>query len=441
MKRALHILSFSALGCLVLILYLLVSQTKGARAAPAIQEPVPTPGAGTLIGVAPIDLSIADETCLSCHGQPGTTMTLENGETWDLYVPAEAHANSVHGELGYACVQCHIQVGEYPHPSFTAKDSRDASLQLSTACQRCHAQQYGQTMDSVHSTAQEAGNNQAAICSDCHTAHDVQRIYQPRTKDMLLEARVWIPQACARCHSAIYEKYRQSVHGSALIGQGNPDVPTCTNCHGSHTIENPTTAAFRLKSPDICAKCHTDPNVMDRYGISTDVLETYVADFHGTTLVLFEPGSPDAPFNKPVCYDCHGVHDIASKNDPKKSLLVRENLLARCQVCHPDASANFPSAWLSHYIPSPEKYPIVYYVTLFYQIFIPFTLGGMAILVGLDFGRSSLNRIKNRKPGLPGDTKGNLQAVLKRWKAQIFPEDENDLENTQPSDAEDEKNG
>ncbi len=63
---------------------------------------------------------------------------------------------------------------------------------------------------------------------------------------------------------------------------------------------------------------------MNKYGISTEVLDTYVADFHGTTQVLFEQETPEQQFNKPVCYDCHGVHDIARTDDPQKGLLVRE---------------------------------------------------------------------------------------------------------------------
>ena len=398
MRRAGHILLKKLLVGWIVCFALASFFSIEVVAAPGVQEPTQPPIPESPYGDAPLQLSIADEVCLSCHGQPGTTMTLENGDEWELYVPAEAHASSVHGEAGYACVQCHTQVGEYPHPKFTAIDARDASLKLYTVCLRCHSHQYEAGQDSAHSLAQQAGNRDAAICTDCHTAHDVRRIYQPQTKTMLLDARVWIPQTCARCHSAIFEKYKESVHGAALIGQGNPDVPTCTNCHGSHTIEDPTTAAFRLKSPEICAKCHTDAQIMDKYGLSTDVLDTYVSDFHGTTLVLFDPKTPDVPFNKPVCYDCHGVHDIASKNDPQKSLLVRENLLARCQVCHPDASINFPTSWLSHYIPSPDKYPIVYYVDLFYKFFIPITLGGMAALVALDFGRLSINRLGRHKP-------------------------------------------
>ena len=34
---------------------------------------------------------------------------------------------------------------------------------------------------------------------------------------------------------------------------------------------------------------------MGKYGISTQVLNTYVADFHGTTVTLFEQVSPNTP--------------------------------------------------------------------------------------------------------------------------------------------------
>jgi hypothetical protein len=137
---------------------------------------------------------------------------------------------------------------------------------------------------------------------------------------------------------------------------------------------------------------------MQKYGLSTEVLNTYVADFHGTTVVLFDKTFPDQPTNKPVCTDCHGVHDIARVDDPQKGLVVRKNLLARCQKCHPDATANFPDAWLSHYIPSPDKYPMVYYINLFYKFFIPAVLGPMLILVIMDFSRMLINRFRKPKP-------------------------------------------
>jgi len=377
------------LGAFLIIMLAFLASVAGALAGPQAQsnasQPTPTPDPR---------LSISDEVCLGCHGQPGPSMVLENGDVLDLYVPQQDYNASVHGSMGYACVQCHRQIGNYPHAPFQAKDLRDVSLQLYQACQGCHQEQYALAQDSVHSVAMSQGKREAAVCTDCHSAHSVRRLNQPGTLEMLPGARVWVPLTCSKCHNAIFIKYKDSVHGSALIGEGNPDVPTCIDCHGVHNIENPTTAAFRLRSPEICAKCHTDEAKMAKYGISTQVLNTYVADVHGTTVTLFEKMTPDAETNKPVCYDCHGIHDIQRVDDPAKGLEVRENLLGRCQRCHPGATANFSSAWLSHYIPSPEKNPIVYYVNLFYKFFIPTVLGGMAVLVALDLNKSAGGRVR-----------------------------------------------
>ena len=77
-------------------------------------------------------------------------------------------------------------------------------------------------------------------------------------------------------------------------------VSYCIDCHGVHNINDPTTAAARARSPELCAKCHADKDLMESYGISTDVFDTYISDFHGTTVVLFEKTAPDQETNKPV---------------------------------------------------------------------------------------------------------------------------------------------
>ena len=376
------------LGALALLLALTASQA-GAK---------PLPQAG-----------VSNESCLKCHADPGLTFQLEDGESVSLYIDQTVFEDSIHGKLGYACVQCHTDLDGYPHPEFSALDRRDLSLALYDACFKCHSGQYERTLDSVHERALESGNRQAAICTDCHGAHNTQQLTDPRTDELLADARLNIPITCSKCHNAIYGKYLTSVHGNALINENNRDVPTCIDCHGVHNIEDPTTSRFRLLSPEICAKCHTDPNIMDKYGISTDVLNTYVADFHGTTVTIFEKVSPDSPTNKAVCYDCHGVHDIQNISDPQSGLEFRQNLLKRCQVCHPDATANFSGAWLSHYIPSRQHNPLVYYVNLFYSIFIPGLLGGMGVLVVLDVSwrirrRRAASRAKEEPPEPPSPT-------------------------------------
>jgi hypothetical protein len=146
---------------------------------------------------------------------------------------------------------------------------------------------------------------------------------------------------------------------------------------------------------------------MKQYGISTNVLNTYVADFHGTTVEMFQKTFPDQPTNKPVCTDCHGVHDIMRPDDPNAGIAVKQNLLVKCQQCHPDATTeSFTNSWLSHYEPSPKNFPIVYYVNLFYLFFIPLVLGGMLFFVLTDIYRRFKNR---RRPAHAAPAEGEEQ--------------------------------
>jgi predicted CXXCH cytochrome family protein len=341
---------------------------------------------------------IDNSSCLYCHGRDGFSVQLKSGETLSLTINPDQYDHGVHGSNGLDCVTCHTDIKTFPHPERTTDTLREVKLKYYTICRQCHEEQFNLTLDSVHQRALAAGNNNAAVCSDCHNPHTQQRLTNADTGKLLDYARLHIPETCAQCHSAIYDKYKESVHGKALTQEGNLDVPTCIDCHGVHNIQSPETVNFRNSTPFLCAKCHTNNALMHKYGISTDVLNTYVADFHGTTVVLFDKTYPDQPTNKPVCTDCHGVHDIANVNDPANGLAIRKNLLVRCQKCHPDATANFPDAWMSHYIPSPDKYPVVYYVNLFYKFFIPGVLGPMALLVLMDFGRATINRFKKPKP-------------------------------------------
>jgi predicted CXXCH cytochrome family protein len=275
----------------------------------------------------------------------------------------------------------------------TAQNRRAFQLERYTQCQSCHQEQYQGTLDSNHARALAGGNTDAAICTDCHGAHDVGVPGDPRQK---------ISETCRQCHSTIYEDYTHSVHGAALEATSNPDVPVCTDCHGTHTQADPTTAEFRLKSPELCGGCHADEAMMSKYGISTDVFNTYVTDFHGTTVELFEKQHPDQATNKAVCTDCHGVHNIQQVSDTDATV-VKENLLVTCQKCHPDATTNFPDSWVGHFIPNRDYYPLVYYVDLFYKIVIPATIGAMILFIILDVGRRLLNRFQRRGEVNHGD--------------------------------------
>ncbi|HZW02653.1 MAG TPA: cytochrome c3 family protein [Anaerolineaceae bacterium] len=334
--------------------------------------------------------------CLTCHYQPGLTEELPSGELLDANIDPALYGGSVHGQQGIACVQCHTDIQTYPHPEKTGvQDRRDYTISYRESCRTCHADQYDQTLDSIHNEVFLAGNKNAPMCSDCHNPHAQGELTQP-DGTMNVDQKNQVSQTCASCHSQIYEEYIGGIHGSSLL-EGNPDVPTCVDCHGVHNIPDPETAEFRLSSVNVCADCHTDETRMAQYDLSTAVLDTYIDDFHGKTVVLFEAQETGQFPNTPVCFDCHGVHGIVSVKDPDEGLAVKENLLSTCQRCHPDATSNFPTSWLGHYVPDQQRFPLVYYVTLFYRIFVPTVLGVMAVFVVTDIAR----RVINRRKGIP----------------------------------------
>ncbi len=324
--------------------------------------------------------------CLSCHMVEGQIKEFPNGDVISVVVAPEIYGISAHATL--SCQVCHTNISGYPHPENLAQSAREYTLQFQNTCNQCHPSQATELRDSVHARAMAEGNLNAPICADCHNPHQQPKIEKDEQGRLSAAEHAQSARVCGQCHSTIYDEYTKSVHGSGVLEDKNPDVPSCIDCHGVHNVTGPSGgAAFRLSSPKICADCHTNEAIMSKYGLSTQVLQTYVADFHGTTVTLFEKLDPDQQINMPVCYDCHGVHDIRRSDDPEKGLQVRQNLLVACQRCHPDATENFPDAWLSHYIPDRNRYPLVYWVSEFYKYFIPTVLGGMGLFVVSDIYR------------------------------------------------------
>lgn len=324
--------------------------------------------------------------CMLCHTQSARTWILPSNETLSLTIDTQILANSVHGSQNpdgpLACVDCHNNQ-RFPHQTPAAQSIREFQVERYATCRNCHEDEYTRDQDSVHGAAVRAGRLEAATCVDCHGSHDIQTPDVPRQR---------ISLTCGKCHGAIFDQYRNSVHGSALLEEGNTDVPTCIDCHGVHNIGDPTTELFRVRSPELCANCHANETLMTKYNISTNVFDSYLTDFHGSTVALFEQQDPNVPTNKAVCYDCHGVHDIARADD-SKSQVVRQNLLNTCRQCHPDASADFPNAWIGHFPPTMESHPFLFMVNLFYKILIPAVLGAFIFLIATDLIRRVRKRL------------------------------------------------
>ena len=331
------------------------------------QEPAPSP------------TTVQD--CLACHGDKDLSVTLGSGDEQSLHVDAAAYSRSVHGSA-LNCTACHPGfTAEQPHPAVNTASRASFRAAFRDACRTCHLDDDRKAHDGVHYQLLAAGDTRAPFCADCHTAHAIEPPGRPRPR---------ISQTCGQCHPAVVAAYRESVHGRALT-DGNPDVPACTDCHRAHDIKDPRQRAWLLETPQMCGKCHADPKLAAKYGMSDKVLQTYLGDFHGMTASLHGRSGGGSDHFTAVCVDCHGVHDIKRVRDPD-SRVIRANLVKTCETCHPGAGPTFPAAWLSHYEPSLEKAPLVYAVKVFYRAFIPFVIGGLVLQVGLNLRRFLVTR-------------------------------------------------
>jgi len=326
--------------------------------------------------------------CLSCHGDKNLSITLPSGEVLSLYVAQDDLNHSAHSSVGIECEACHNNISEYPHPKMEYQNKRELSLAYYQTCEKCHSANYEKAKDSMHAKSAEAGNLNAPICTDCHGAHDIQSPNQPRSL---------ISETCAQCHTDIVESYKQSVHGAALMEDENTDVPVCTTCHGVHNIQDPRTSQFRVAEPELCAGCHADPELMAKYGLSADVYSIYKRSWHGVDISVYKEKWPTIWHDSAVCADCHGVHDIRATNDPA-SKVNHANLLSTCQKCHPSAGPNWTDAWTGHNEISLERTPFLFYVEQFYSSFAPFILWICIIYVVLQIIHSIVDRVRrNRK--------------------------------------------
>lgn len=366
---------FSVSACLGAVVFMLVFGIATAAAQSA----------------APVQPVSGDSACLVCHTEnTPQRLTFANGDQISVAVNHNALLASVHGQslqngpLG--CTDCH-GADIFPHDNPPAASIREFRVTQSNLCIDCHEDQTENLGDSVHYTALMAGNLRTATCVDCHGAHAVQGPERTGAD---------IAQSCGSCHQIVYNEFSQSVHGKALI-EGDPNVPTCVDCHGEHGIQHPTTALFRNRSPELCAGCHADEELMAQYDITTNVFDSYLSDFHGTTVALFEQEAPNVATNKAVCYDCHGVHDIARADD-SSSHVIRQNLLATCQQCHPDATADFPASWVGHFPPTLDSHPLLFLVTTFYDVLVPVVVGGFIFLVLTDMFRRIRQRLGSGRP-------------------------------------------
>lgn len=236
--------------------------------------------------------------CMVCHNQPWDTVTLGDGTIQNLYVNPDTIAASVHGATSstgtFGCVDCH-GADSFPHNKPSPADDRAYTLYSVSICASCHTDEVHELNVGLHDEAIRAGNRDAAVCTDCHGAHDVQPV---------VEEPELIAGVCGDCHTSTLQEWRVSQHVD--IGPLG-----CATCHGPHTQ--------RLRAGnsanEICINCHEDTSnvfVHRQHAEAADVSCTschmYTEQPHGEQLavsVTTRPTGHSMQLDSTPCNTCH----------------------------------------------------------------------------------------------------------------------------------------
>jgi cytochrome b subunit of formate dehydrogenase len=149
------------------------------------------------------------------------------------------------------CYNCHEAHYIYPKGSPNRNWWR---LNLPFTCGACHTAELAAYKTSVHGVETlQNGNPKAAICSDCHTTHDVQDPFLDKT-------RLLITKNCGNCHETELQSYMGTYHGQVNT-LGFAYTAKCFDCHGSHDIKrvnDPASSVHPNNRLQTCQKCHLD---------------------------------------------------------------------------------------------------------------------------------------------------------------------------------------
>lgn len=206
--------------------------------------------------------------------------------------------------------------------------------------------------NSVHGKAIARGIGAAAICTDCHGTHDLEKASSPTSRI----SKHNVANICSKCHIGVSQEYKNSVHGVAL-SKGIEDSPTCTYCHGEHAIspvidvplkmftDNQINPEAAIKTKMVyCIACHANEKLMSKYGIMT---------FNKAHEWLPSLGK----HNKTVrCVDCHSSYTPPNLSH---NILPPEKTIKKCEECHQKNSVLMSKLYKHEKSQSRKKYGFI----------------------------------------------------------------------------------
>ena len=203
--------------------------------------------------------------CVQCHiklqqvatrenptaDRPLMRTIAENIESYKASFHARPNADEP-GKPNASCNDCHDTHSFNVPPAGSAKRTK-WRLGISALCGTCHEDELDTWTASAHGReVTQKHNPKAAVCTDCHTAHDIKR-------SSSAEAKLAITANCGDCHEDRYASYKATYHGKiATLGYTN--TAKCFDCHGSHEIEassNPVARMHLANRLESCQECHS----------------------------------------------------------------------------------------------------------------------------------------------------------------------------------------
>jgi len=324
----------------------------------------------------------SNQECKRCHSNPNLKKILPDGKVTSQYVDLDLFYRSVHKKQ--ACVYCHIDGTLSPHKNLQKVN-----------CQRCHFKgnlagapsldRYKEYSESVHGRAIALGNIKAPICQDCHGSHYI----FDKSDTLSRTNQEHIPQTCGTCHINIYNVYKVSVHGEALMKKHILVAPSCVDCHGEHDIRehtDPKSTVFLTKVSATCSRCHANKELIKEFNILAEPVETYKESFHGVAIKFGAKTVAN-------CASCHESHAIFKSTDPRSSVYV-DNIPRTCGKCHPGASQNFAKGKI-HINPAKKEAGIVYYISRFFKYLTLSVMLALVLYIILDLRK----KLKVRRTG------------------------------------------
>lgn len=236
----------------------------------------------------------------------------------DVHAAAKLTCQSCHaGGAGTAATPTYPPIARTSVPALCAKCHSDAAYMRQFDPQ-VRVDQYSQYLTSAHGKALAKGETRVATCSDCHGAHGIVRVRDPRSAVAPLNAA----KTCAKCHAdaermkafgkeaTAFADWSTSVHATALLKRGDTSAPTCNTCHGSHGATPPGV----MQVANVCSQCH--------------VREAELFNASPKKAIFDAMGQAE-------CLVCHGNHGI----QPPTDALIGLDEKAACATCH-DAASN-----------------------------------------------------------------------------------------------------